>query len=330
VPGVDTLALSDSLPPAGTPRSTIYSVIGVEGRPRAPEGTGGMVVWRAVTPGYFSALGIPIVQGRGLTEEDRRSDSNVTILSEALARRMFPGEDPLNKRIQPGGAGPWFTVVGIAGDVKNAGIESADQPEFYLVRKHLTTPFSEHDARFAGFLRSSHVILRTAMNPEAMTQWMRAEVAAIDQALPLTVETMTQRVGQLAQRPKFNALLLGLFAALGLALASIGLYGVVSFLVTERTQEIGIRMALGATPRGVAHLVLAQAARWTLLGTIAGLAGAALATRFLETLLFEVSGYDPLTVGVTVAVLAFVALVAAWIPARRAARVDPLAALRQE
>jgi ABC-type antimicrobial peptide transport system permease subunit len=141
---------------------------------------------------------------------------------------------------------------------------------------------------------------------------------------------MTQRVGQLAQRPKFNALLLALFAALGLALASIGLYGVVSFLVTQRTQEIGIRMALGATPRGVARLVLAQAARWTLLGTMAGLAGAALSVRFLETLLFGISGYDPVTLALTVAVLAFVALVAAWIPARRAARVDPLAALRQE
>jgi len=163
-----------------------------------------------------------------------------------------------------------------------------------------------------------------------MAEWLRGEVAALDPALPLKVETMNQRVSKLAQRPRFNAALLALFAGMGVLLAVIGLYGVVAFLVAQRTQEIGIRMALGATPAAISRLVLGHAARWTLAGSVAGVAGSFVAQRWLKTLLFQVPDQDWLASGIALALLLGAALIAAWIPSRRAARVDPLVALRQE
>ncbi len=163
-----------------------------------------------------------------------------------------------------------------------------------------------------------------------MAEWLRGEVAALDPALPLNIETMNQRVSKLAQRPRFNAALLGLFAAMGVLLAVIGLYGVVAFLVAQRTQEIGIRIALGATPAAISRLVLGHAARWTLAGAVAGVAGSFVAHRWLKALLFQVPDQDLLALGIALALLLAAALVAAWIPSRRAARVDPLIALRQE
>ncbi|MGA2591586.1 MAG: ABC transporter permease [Bryobacteraceae bacterium] len=320
LPGVTALALSDSVPPIGPARSTIYSVIDVAGRPRAAEGTGGMVTWRSVTPGYFAALGVPILRGRGFEEDDRDPQRNVVVISDTLARRMFPGEDALGKQIQPGRSGPWLTIVGVAGNVKNTSLAERDDPEFYVVRKH--SP--DNATRWAT------AILRGAVDPGAMARWVRTEVAALDPTLPVNIETLDQRVGKLAERPRFNALLLGLFAGMGLLLAAIGLYGVMSFLVAQRTQEIGVRMALGATPAVIARLVLGHAARWTAAGAVAGTIGSMFAVRLLRAMLFHVSGKDPWTWAAAVAVLLAIAMLAAWIPSRRAARVDPMQALRQE
>jgi predicted permease len=320
LPGVTALALSDSVPPIGPARSTIYSVIDVAGRPRAAEGTGGMVTWRSVTPGYFAALGVPILRGRGFEENDRDPQRNVVVISDTLARRMFPGEDALGKQIQPGRSGPWLTIVGVAGNVKNTSLAERDDPEFYVVRKH--SP--DNATRWAT------AILRGAVDPGAMARWVRTEVAALDPTLPVNIETLDQRVGKLAERPRFNALLLGLFAGMGLLLAAIGLYGVMSFLVAQRTQEIGVRMALGATPAVIARLVLGHAARWTAAGAVAGTIGSMFAVRLLRAMLFHVSGKDPWTWAAAVAVLLAIAMLAAWIPSRRAARVDPMQALRQE
>ena len=321
IPGVAQLAVSDSLPPGGPTRSMLYAAIEVHGRPSFRNGTGGMVTWRSVTPGYFAALGIPIVRGRGFQEEDRDPNGNAVILSDALARRMFPGEDPLGKQIQPGRSGPWLAVIGIAGNVKNSGLVDRDEPEYYVVRKHVAD---------LNVGRSSTAILRGNVNQPAMARWVRAEVAAIDPTLPVNIETMQQRVGKLAQRPRFNALLLGLFAGLGLLLAAIGLYGVVSFLVAQRTQEIGVRMALGATPGKVARLVLGHAARWTAAGIGPGVLGSIFAARLLRAMLFQVSAKDPWMLAAAVGLLSGTALLAAWVPSRRAARVDPMQALRQE
>jgi predicted permease len=319
LPGIEHAAISDSVPPSGPAHDMIYAAIDVAGRPRMPEGTGGMVTWRIVTPGYFAALGAPILRGRGFGEEDRDAGRNAVILSGSLAHRMFPAEDPIGRQIRPGRTGAWLTVVGVAGDVKNTALVDPDQPEYYLARKHTT----EQNGR------SATVILR-AIDPAAMARWVRTTVASIDPTVPVTIETLDERVGILAERPRFNAWLLALFAGMGLLLSLIGLYGVISFLVAQRTQEIGVRMALGATPAGIARLMLGHAARWTAAGTALGLAGSLLASRLIESMLFHVSAHDPWVLAGAVAALGAAALLAAWIPSRRAAGVDPMQALRQE
>jgi ABC-type antimicrobial peptide transport system permease subunit len=168
------------------------------------------------------------------------------------------------------------------------------------------------------------------MDPEGISKWIRSEVAALDSTLPVTLETMPKRIGQLAARPRFNAWLLSLFSAFALCLSAFGLYGVMTFLVAQRTQEIGVRMALGATPGIIAKLVLLEAARWTLVGVAFGLLGSWFAALWLNSLLFRMSARDPLSVGVTLLVLIVVTFAAAWVPSRRAARVDPMVALRCE
>jgi predicted permease len=321
LPGVTSLALSDSLPPAGAMRSTIYAAIEVAGRPPLAEGTGGMVGWRAVTPDYFPALAIPIVEGRGFRQEDRAPAENPVILNESLARKLFPDEDAIGKQLRLfRNQGPWRTVVGVAADVKNNGLTAGADPEFFL-------PWKNDPVQT---LHAANVIVRTSMKPEAVSAWVRSEAVGLDPALPVRIETMTQRIGKLAQRPRFNAVLLTLFAGVAALLAAIGIYGVVGSLVVQQTREIGVRMALGASPQGILRMVLGNVARWALGGAAIGLVGAWFAVRVLQSLLFQVRAHDPLPLGVAVAVLLAAALFAAWMPARRAMRVDPMVALRYE
>ena len=328
-PGVAVVGIGDSLPPSGHVRSMIYAAIEVQGRPKPAEGTGGMTTWRYVTPGYFAALGIPIVRGRGFLEEDRAKGGTAVILSESLAGRMFPGGDPLGRRIRPGLQGDWLSVVGVSGNVKNGGLAEAVDPEYYVVRKHGTDGvFGNREPPYGW--RHASVIVRSAADPRAMANLLRSQISAIDSTLPVDVETMQQHVRQQAQRPRFNAMLLSLFAGMGVFLAAVGLYGVMSFAVAQRTAEIGVRMALGATPGRILKLVLSSAARWTALGALAGLAGSVYAARWLGALLFQVPPADPYTLGGATLLLCAVALLAAWAPARRAARVDPMLALRRE
>jgi len=329
VPGVEALAISDSLPPAGVTRTMIYSVIDVEGRPPAAEGTGGMVIWRAVTPGYFSVLGVPIVRGRGFLDSDRNSSENAVILSNALSGRLFQGEEAIGRRIRPGRTGNWLTIVGIAGNVLNAGLNASSDPEYYIPRKHVV-PSAPTEQSLSGTSRRASLILRSPMDPEGISQWIRSEVAALDPTLPVALETMPKRVSQLAARPRFNTWLLSLFSVFALCLSALGLYGVMAFLVAQRTPEIGVRMALGATPGIIAKLVLFEAVRWMSVGVAFGLLGSWFAARWLNSLLFRVSARDPLSLGVTLLVLIVVTLAAAWVPSRRAAKVDPMVALRCE
>ena len=320
LPGLTSLALSDSIPPSGAMHSTIYAGIEVAGHPRFAEGTGGMVAWRAITPGYFSALGIPILQGRAFDEDDRVPSQNSIILSDFLARELFPSEDPLGKPMRFGLTGPWRTVVGVAADVKNAGLDAQSDPEFYI-------PWKNEPAQFLG---SAYVTLRTPLNSQTVEKWMHSETASLDPTLPVKIESMSQRVWKLAARPRFNAVLLSIFAAMGVLLAAIGIYGVVGFLVTRQTKEIGVRMALGATPGAICKMVMANVARWTVAGALLGLLGSWFASQLLRSLLFQVPARDPWSIGVAGAVLLAVAFLAAWIPARRAMRVDPMVALRYE
>ncbi|MBI2680247.1 MAG: ABC transporter permease [Candidatus Solibacter usitatus] len=313
-----TSAITDSLPPSGAVRARPIGAL----RPNL-EGSGGTVIWRYVTPGYFSALGIPIVRGRSFTEEDRNAGEDAVVLSQPLAARLFPANDAVGQRIGPG------TVIGIAGEVKNGGLAEKAEPEYYVVRKHTADGTFQNQQPPYGWRRAS-LIVRSAMEPRALAEWVRGEVSALDPAMPLHIETMHQRVSQLAQKPRFNAALLGLFAGMGVLLAVIGLYGVIAFLVAQRTREIGIRMALGATPAAITKLVLGHAARWMLAGACVGVAGSFMAHRWLKALLFRVPDQDWLALGNALALLLGAALLAAWIPSRRAARVDPLVALRQE
>jgi predicted permease len=321
MPGVTALALSDTLPPTGGMQATFLSTLEIPGHAKFSEGTGGMIGYRFVTPGYFPALGIPIVHGRGFSEEDRSPAERPVILSEALARRLFAnGEDPLGKSFRYGTQNDWRLIVGIAGDVKNNGLAAPADPEFYIPWKN------EPD----GYFRSGHVIVQSAINAEAVARWIRSETAAIDPTIPVTIEGLNTRVGKLVQRPRFTAVLLSLFAGIGVLLAGIGIYGVVGFLVTQQTREIGIRIALGATPQSVLKMILSNIVRWTIAGAALGLLGAWLSSRLLESLLFEVRAHDPLLLGLAVLFLIVVVFLAAWLPARRAMRVDPVVALRYE
>ena len=220
-------------------------------------------------------------------------------------------------------------VIGIASDVRNNGAAAETSPEYYMLRKPTLDATFRNQMPPSGW-RQAKVAIRTPMNPKVMAVWLQKEIAAIGPALPVTISTMQERVSRLNDRPRFNAILLALFAAMGLVLAAIGLFGVMSFLVGQRTQEIGVRMALGATPRAITKLILSRAAVWALAGAITGLVGSLFATRALRSLLFQVPAHDPWTFAVVLPGLLLVAMAAAWIPSARAARVDPMTALRQE
>ena len=323
-PGVASFALSDSIPPRGS-MGRPYSNIVISGHPPVAE-NGGMVEFRWVTPLYFETMGIAILAGRDFTDPDRSSSDSPVILSATLARRMFGDENPVGQLISLDADGHWQQVVGVAADVKNAGLTAPSDPEYYRLRINTSTQFSRDGV--ALFRMSA---LQTAgVDVATLAQFIRHEFAALDPSLPVTIETMETRVDRFRDRPRFLAGLVSLFAALGLLLAAVGLYGVLSFLVAQQTRQIGVRMALGARPRDIALQVQKHAGLWTAAGVAAGLAGSLALTKVVRGLLFEVSPADPLSFAVAVAVLVAVAALAAWLPSSRAARVDPAIALRHD
>jgi putative ABC transport system permease protein len=325
IPGATAFVITDSLPPSGG-RGRPLAALQAEGQPPISEGTGGMVTWRYVTPGYFATLGIPIVRGRGFQEEDRAPAAHAIILSELLARKLFPNGDAVGKHMKADG---WATIVGVARDVRNLGPLRPVEAEYYALRKGAPDEVFRNQMPPSGW-RDGKVAIRTSANPRVMADWIKREFAAIDPTLPVTLGSMQQRMTKLVQRPRFNALLLSLFAGMGVLLAAVGLYGVMAFLVGQRTQEIGVRVALGATRGRIMKLVLLRALLWTLAGTAAGAIGSIFAGRALRTMLFQVQQQDPWTYVVALPALLTIALAAAWIPARRAAHVDPMTALRQD
>ena len=323
LPGVSAFALADSVPPSGGVEASIYAGIEVPGRPRTPQGTGGMVGYRTVTPGYFSALQIPIRNGRAFTDADRSPNANVAILNGVLAKRLFPNGDAVGKQLRFQPNGPWLTIVGVSEGVKyvqNNGFVLPAESEYYLPQ-HNPAAFVDP---------GQQVILRTSLTPAAVASWMRSTIASLDPTVPVTVDSMSERLSNLEARPRFNAALLGIFAALGILLAALGTYGVLAFLVVQRTREIGVRIALGARPHDVMKMILAHGAKLALAGLVLGVAGAFALTRSMKALLFGVTPADPaIFVGVAI-FLMIVALAACYIPARRAMRVDPMVALRYE
>jgi predicted permease len=315
--GVTAVGMSNSLPPDGNSwhDDMRYSDITVAGRPPTPPGTGGTVISRAVTPGYFRVLRIPILEGPGFIEEDRQSSGHPIILSRLLAARLFPESSAIGQHIQPAN-----TVVGVAGNVKNAGLAGQDDPEIYSLR----TSHSENWDRHNFFL------IETAFSASVIAPWIRTQIAHLDPNAPVEVDTLSQDVTKLADRPRFETALLGFFASCGLLMAIIGLYGVISYVATQRTQEIGVRMALGATRADILRLIAMEGIRLILLGGILGL-GTALATaQLLKSLMFNVGPRDPAPYAAVVLLLALVALAATLIPARAAMLTDPGEALRYE
>jgi len=328
LPGSPVYAISDNIPPYGGSRSRPFFVLDVEGRPPYPEGSGGMVGWRYVTPEYFAAMGIPIVRGRAFTEEERNAKEMPIILSRELARRLFPDGDALGRHMLNTG-GVWHTVVGIAGDVINNGLDHQPEPEYYELRKHFADATYNNAPAGLGW-RAAWVIVRSPLSPQTMAKTVRRAIGDLDPSVPVTVQTLEERARHLTVTPRFDALLLGGFAGIGLLLAAIGIYGVIAFLVGQRTREVGVRMALGATPAAVTGMFLRHAAGWTLAGIVAGLAGSLAVTRLLASMLFGVDAHDPWSLAAAPAVLLAVALGAAWLPARRAALIDPIRTLREE
>ena len=282
-----------------------------------------------VTAGYFAAMGIPIVQGRGLSDADRRGALKVMVISEALARAAFPNQNPIGKRLAccesaPDGKSPDYkVVVGVARDVRSRALGEAPSPEFYL-------PIDQVPPEGWDWIqRTAYIAVRTSLDPQAMAEPVRRIVSDLAPGVPVfQVRTMEDRLQQSLATARFNTMLLTLLGVVGLVLAAIGVYGVIAYFVTRRTQEIGVRVALGASRVHVLALVLRQVLWPVGLGLAAGVGLAVAATQVLSTQLFGISPYDPLTFAAVVATLVGVASVASLIPAGRAASVDPTEALR--
>jgi predicted permease len=324
LPGVSAVAWTDSLPPGGWHDGRRFSDFAVAGRPRATAAVGEVVVCRRVTPDFFRALDIPIFRGRNFRDADRNSKQNFAILNRLLATRLFPSANPIGQRIQVGAAkdGPWYTVVGIAENVKNDGLNKPDDPEIYFLRRNIPDDWTNGRAPVA--------IVDSVLPPQIVAPSVRSRIAQLDPIVPIKIETLNDYVSRLADRPRFETALLGFFAFAGVTLAAIGLYGVVAFTTAQRTTEIGVRMAIGATRIDILRLVLREGLRLAALGGAVGLIAALALTRVLRSLLFQVEPHDPVSFVAVTLLLVLVALAATLIPARAAMGVGPAAALRGE
>jgi predicted permease len=318
IPDSGSFALSDTIPPRGG-YTRPYSNLRIAGRPPLAE-NGGLVLCRWVTPGYFQTMGIPIVAGRAFTEEERAAGESPVILSAALAHRIFGDGNPVSQLIELDGNDHWSQIVGVTADATNSGLTEPPGPEYYRLRMR-TAPFLP---------RSVVAVFRTPVDPATFNHWIRRQFAALDPALPVTVQSLDEHLQELRSLPRFMASLVAAFAGIGTLLAAVGLFGVLSFLVSQRTQEIGVRMAVGATPARIALQVQRQAGFWVVAGLIGGLAGSLALTRTMRGLLYGISPVDFVSFAAAVAVLVLVATLATYAPSHRAARIDPAAALRSE
>lgn len=306
----------------------------IEGRtPKINEKWEGDEYWRFVSPGYFEALGIPLLRGRYFTRTDTGGTTHVVIVNEAFARKYWPDQDPIGQRMEIGkGLGADFDeparqVVGIVGSVTEAGLASGMVPVMYVPQSQITDGLT----RLGASLLPLSWVIRTSGDPLSMASAIRYEFESLDpQLAPSHVVNMDQLIAEANARQNFNTLLLSVFASMALLLAAVGIYGLMSYAVEQRVQEIGIRMALGADHGRIMRLVVGQGMRLAVVGTALGLAGAYGLTRLLAKFLFGVKPSDPLAFSIVAATLIVVTLVAALVPTRRAMRVDPVVALRQE
>ncbi|MGH9855845.1 MAG: FtsX-like permease family protein, partial [Blastocatellia bacterium] len=318
--GVEAAATTNPLPLS----SGINLGFAIEGRP-SPTGQTFSARSRLVSPDFFKTFHVPLRTGRLLAESDSAKTPLVVVINEALARNYFANEDPVGKRITFNGATRAREIVGVVGDVKNsagnvesAALDEEAKPEICWSMAQ-DTPLS------------MSLAVRVSGDPMQMLAAVRGQVWAVDKNQPVfNIQTMEGLLAKSVGLRRFNLLLLGVFALVGLALAGVGIHGVMSYTVTQRTREIGVRMALGAQASDVLRLVIGEGMKLAFIGVLLGVGGALAVTRLLTTLLFGVSATDPLTFVIIAAVLTLVALLACWLPARRATKADPLVALRHE
>jgi putative ABC transport system permease protein len=324
LPGVRSVAVSNGLPLAGVNNPTYF----IEGKPLPKNGSEPVANRYTVSPGYFQTMGIELVKGRVFTSQDTPTTPLVAVIDEALAQRTFPNEDPIGKRLaQSRDVSPAYEIVGIVRHVEQYNLDNPAirPPQFYFSFNQISPD------RLPGSTRRINLLVRTDVEPASLTSAVRAEIAALnkDQAV-FNVRTMDDIVSQSVAPRRFSMMLLTVFAVSALLLASIGIYGMMSYAVAQRTREIGLRITLGAQPGNVLRMVIGEGMKLALIGVALGLIASFALTRTMKNLLFGVSTSDPLTfLGITL-LLAIVALLACWIPARRATKVAPLVALRYE
>jgi putative ABC transport system permease protein len=314
LPGVESAGATLSLPLSGGAGSRYFAI---EGRPPQPPGQGYNANLNFTAPGYFKTMGIPLVKGRDFGDQDIEGSPEVAIINEEMVRQFWPNEDAIGQRIRVGD-GPWRTVVGVVGNIKYKALDADTRQEMYW-------PY------YQVGVGGGAMVVRTSGDPKEMIGAVRGTILEIDQNTPLyDVKSMEEIMTESVAGRWLNTLLLAVFGGAALLLAAVGLYGVISYSVTQRTHEIGVRMALGATSRDILKLVVGHGMALVAIGIVIGTAGAVALTRFMSSLLFEVTPRDPVTIAVIALVLAASAFLASYIPARRATRVDPMEALRYE
>jgi putative ABC transport system permease protein len=316
LPGVETVAAVTPLPMTGNNMSFSFRVVG---QPDPPPGQRQSASARLITPDYFRAMGVPLRKGRVFDERDREGAPPAVIVNEAFARRYLAGEEALGKRLRLGINNIEGEIVGVVGDIRASNLATEPSPEYYI--PHALVPFGD----------ASLVVRTTTDDPAALAPALRSVVGELDREQPLyDVRTMETLLARSVARERFSMTLIAVFAALAMALASVGIFSVMSFLVAQRTHEIGIRMALGAQRRDILRLVVGHGMTLTVVGLVVGLVGSFFLTRLMEGLLYQVSAKDPAVFAGIPLLLAAVALAACYLPARRATRVDPMVALRYE
>ena len=322
LPGVRSVGAASFLPVSGGGGLINFNI---EGRPPKTPHDYLAAGYRTITPGYMETLNVPLLQGRNIAAGDTEKAPAVVVINATMARTYFPGDNPLGKRMQIGAIPdkdvPFMEVVGVVGDV-HQGLDSDPKAEMYL-------PYKQADAILPVFQLS--IVLRTAGEPHAQAAALRSALGEIDPNQPLVkIRTMDENMAASVTEPRFRTWLIGIFAGLALVLAAVGIYGVMSYSVTQRTNELGIRMTLGAQANDVFRIVVGEGMRLALLGVGVGVVAALISTRVLRTFLYGISANDPVTFGATALLLTMVAVAASYFPARRATRVDPMVALRHE
>jgi putative ABC transport system permease protein len=325
LPEVDNAATVAGLPPLRPINANDTQIEGFVPKPGGP--IQNIDYWQFVGPRYFDSMGIRVVEGRTFDGRDGAGSPPVVVINRTMAQIYWPGESALGRRVRPpGGPGvetPWFTIVGVVDDVKNGGIDKPAGTELYFAVPQLTGgPFA---------LRAAFLVVKTKSDPVSIVGAIRSEVRSLDSSLPVAnVRTMDDIMATSQSRPRFLTFLLSVFSATAMILAAVGIYGVISYSVAQRTSEFGIRMALGANPHQVLIRVLSRGVLMAAIGVILGIAGAFALTRFLRELLFEVNALDPSTFGTMALLLLVIAVFACYGPAWRATKVDPTTALRYE